>query len=226
VYGIEVITPPATDPVAAADLRAWLRLNDTSEDGVLAELLAGAVDLFENDTNRPLIATTYRQHLARWPWGPAIAGGPSLPYTTDPSVPAIAAAVGLWYPGQIVLGRGGVTVVGGVYRKLADGSTETLAGWTADLSTPPARVSLSATPAPVLTAAGVPVSPVGYVEYTAGWASAAAVPRVVVTALKLLAAHWYKNREAHAEQSLNELPDGWRRVVSRYKLGISGDWGQ
>lgn len=225
MYGLQVITPPATDPVAAADLRAWLRLNDASEDGLLAELLAGAVDLFENDTNRPVLATVYRQHLGRWPFGQAVPGGP-FPAGAAVYEAAVAGLVRPWYPGQIVLGRGGVTAVAGVYRYLADGSTEALAGWTADVSTPPARVSLSAVPAPVLTAAGVPVSPVGYVEYTAGWADAASVPKVVVTALKLLAGHWYQNREAHTTDKLNELPDGWRRVVGRYKLGISGDWGQ
>lgn len=224
MYGIEVLTPPATDPVAVAELRAWLRLNDTSEDDVLGELLAGAVDLFESDACRPVLATTYRQHLARWPFGPFL---PSQPYpSAGVFMPAVAAGVLPWFPGQVVLGRGGVTAVAGVYRKLADGSAEALAGWTADLATPPARVSLAAVPAPVLTAAGVPVSPVGYVEYTAGWPSLSAVPRFVKTAVKLLAGHWYQNREAHSEKKLSELPDGWCRVVNRYRTGISGDWGQ
>ncbi len=223
MYGIEVVTPPANEAVAAADMRKWLRLNDTSEDDVLAELLAGAVDLFENDTGRPVLETVYRQHLTRWPYGPAVPTGPM-----PGAVVYEAALTGMnrpWFPGQIVLGRGGVTSVAGLFRKLADGSAVAVTGWTADLSTPPARVSLAGVPNPVLTATGVPVSPVGYVEYTAGW-SDTEVPKLVLTAIKLLAAHWYRNREAYTGERLGELPAGWCRVVNRYKLGISGDWGQ
>ena len=38
--------------------------------------------------------------------------------------------------------------------------------------------------------------------------------------------HWYERREAYHDGTLSELPDGWRRVVDRYRLGLSGDWGQ
>lgn len=119
-----------------------------------------------------------------------------------------------------------MTAVAGVYRRLADGTAEAVAGWSADLSTPPARVTLAGIPAAVATAAGVPVSPVGYVEYTAGWPTAGAVPPLVRTALMLLAGHWYEHREAYREGALAELPMGWRRVVDRYRTGLSGDWGQ
>lgn len=223
MYGIEVVTPPASAPVTAAELRAWLRLNDSAEDDVLAELLAGAVDLFESDAGRPVLSTVYRQHLTRWPFGAADRSG----WYGPGGIPGVLCdGIRVDWPGQVVLGRGGVTAVAGVYRRLADGSAEALSGWTADLITPPARVSLAAAPAAVTTTAGVPVSPVGYVQYTAGWADAAAVPRLVRTAIRLLAAHWYQNREAHREGSLAELPDGWRRVVDRYRTGITGDWGQ
>ncbi|MDY3558119.1 head-tail connector protein [Gemmata sp. JC673] len=198
MYGLTIVTPAAA-PVTAAELRDRLRINGTAEDGDLTEFLASAVERFEDDTGRPVLTTGYRQDLAQWPAG-----------------------------GLIVLGRGGVTAVTAVKRYLADGSTETLAAdqWRADLLTPPARVQLAAVPARVTTAAGIAVSPVGCVEFTAGWANAAAVPKQVLTALKLLAGHWYENREAHTEKKLAELPDGWARVVSRYKLGLSGSWGQ
>jgi uncharacterized phiE125 gp8 family phage protein len=198
VYGITVVTPPAAAPVAAAELRARLRLNDAAEDADLTEFLAAAVEQFEHDTNRPVLATAYRQDLARWPCGP------------------------------VVLGRGGVTEVTAVKAYDADGSPAALAAdrWRADLVTPPARVHLAEVPAAVTTAAGIAVTPVGCVEFTAGWADAAAVPRLVRTALMLLAGHYYEHREAYREGRLDELPLGWWNVVSKFKLGISGDWGQ
>src|SRR4051794_11248095 len=110
MYGITNVTPPATVPVAAAELRAWLRLYDASEDATLTDLLAGAVDLFEHDTGRPVLATTYRQDLSRWPGG-LVGYGPYGPIAQGafPQFLAGWPGVGLW-PGQtIVLGRGGVT---------------------------------------------------------------------------------------------------------------------
>lgn len=223
MYGVEVTTPPASAPLTAAELRAWLRLNDTSEDAILDDLVASAADLFEHDTGRPVISTVYRQYLARWPLSPGNRPAADWLYGCEPG----AALVDTWRPGRIVLGRGGVTAVGGVYQYQADGSTTTaLTGYSVDLKTPPASVSLASVPAQVLSAAGVPVSPVGYVQFTAGWADAASVPKAVRTAIRLLAAHWYENREAHRDGALAELPDGWRRVVDRYRLGVTGSWGQ
>jgi uncharacterized phiE125 gp8 family phage protein len=197
MYSVDVHTAASGQPLTAAQLRGWLRLNHATEDDTLDELVAAAVERFESDTRRPVLATVYRQSLAAWPCGP------------------------------IVLGRGGVTAVGAVKRYTdAGGTTEDVAGYVADLTTPPARVTLPDVPDPVETAGGVAVTPVGYVEFTAGWANAAAVPALVRTALKLLAAHWYEHREAYREGALVETPDGWARVVNQYRLGLSGDWGQ
>jgi uncharacterized phiE125 gp8 family phage protein len=199
MYGVEVLAAAPAPPVTAAELRARLRLNDQAEDPDLDEFIAAAVEKFEHDTHgQPVLATTYRQTLSAWPCGP------------------------------IVLGRGGITSVTAVKVYQADGSTVDLAAdqWRADLVTPPARVYLAATPAAITTATGIPVSPVGAVEFVAGWPSIAAVPRMVKVALKLLAAHWYEHREAYREGKLEELPDGWRAVVAKFDTKLAGHWGQ
>lgn len=197
MYGIEIVTP-AVAPIAAAALRTRLRLNDPGEDAELEELLASAAEQFEEEARRPVLATTYRQNLSCWPCGP------------------------------IVLGRGGVTAVTAVGWYDADGERHDLDAdqWRAELLTPPARVSLLVPPDAVTTEAGIEVATVGYVEFTAGWADAGSVPRRVRTAIMLLAGHWYANREAYHEGTLNELPQGWRAVIDQYRLGLSGDLGQ
>lgn len=197
MFGIEIVTP-AAEPIPAAALRARLRLNDPGEDAELADLLASAVEQFEADAGRPVLATVYRQNLSCWPCGP------------------------------IVLGRGGVTAVNAVGWYDADGERQDLdAGqWRAELLTPPARVTLAEVPGLVTTDAGIDVATVGYVEFVAGWPTPDAVPRRVRTALMLLAGHWYEHREAYHEGTLNELPKGWRDVVNHYRLGLSGDLGQ
>jgi uncharacterized phiE125 gp8 family phage protein len=64
--------------------------------------------------------------------------------------------------------------------------------------------------------------PVAYVEFTAGWAT---VPETVKTAIKLLAGHYYHNREAYTDSRLDELPQGFRAVCELYKTGLIGPWG-
>lgn len=197
MVNIEATTTPA-QPLAAADLRAHLRLNDQGEDDLLTEFLKAAVERFESDTRRPVLATTYRQYLTRWPL-------------------------------VIVLGKGGVTAVGSVKKYAADGTTTSdVTGYFADLKTAPMRVTLADQPDTVETAAGVEVTPVGYVQFTAGWASAADVPREVLVALKALAGHWYENREAYKDSAfeMRAVPMGWQTITARYRLGLSGDWDQ
>src|SRR5262245_339843 len=193
MFAVFETIPPTGVPITAAELRTRLRLNEQGEDAELDEFLASAVEQFELDALRPVLATGYRQDLSRWP------------------------------AGVVICGRGGVPSITAVRRYPADGTTESLdpAAWHADISTPPARVYLDSIPP-------TEHSPVGCVEFTAGWPDPAAVPAVVRTALMLLAGHWYENREAYRDSpfDMHALPAGWWSVVNKFKLGLSGDWGQ
>lgn len=228
MYGIEVITPAAALPVSVDTLKRRLRLNSGSaEDQDLEDWLWLAVERFELDTLRPVLPTTYRQYVSRWPgsWparGVVSLGGGAEVFLADQSA-------GDWWQAErharqgLVLGRGGVTAVAGVTQILADGSTAAVTGYGVDLHTPPARVLFPNGP-PAATAGTY--SPVGYVEYTAGWPDAGSVPRSVQAALYLLAGHFYRNREAFTDGKLEEMPLGWSPVCRKYALGITGDWGQ
>lgn len=66
MYGVEILTAPSDDPLDAEDLRAYLRLNSDAEDDLLTELIQAAAERFEQDTRRPVLATTYRQYVSRW----------------------------------------------------------------------------------------------------------------------------------------------------------------
>lgn len=67
--------------------------------------------------------------------------------------------------------------------------------------------------------------PPAYVEYTAGYATANEVPAMIKTAIKLLAAHYYEQRNSHIENTLDELPMGFKAVCDQFKTGVMGDWG-
>jgi uncharacterized phiE125 gp8 family phage protein len=54
------VTPPAEEPVAIAEVRAFLRVAGTEEDGLIARLLAAARERMEEETGRALLPQTWR----------------------------------------------------------------------------------------------------------------------------------------------------------------------
>jgi uncharacterized phiE125 gp8 family phage protein len=62
MYSIEVLTPPTTEPVSVSELKAQLRLNDDSEDSLLAGYIKTAREFFESYTMRAVHPTMFRQH--------------------------------------------------------------------------------------------------------------------------------------------------------------------
>lgn len=129
--------------------------------------------------------------------------------------------LGNW-PNPVMLGRGNVTTIHDVRRYLDNaGTTEAVIQWTPSLNLHPQRLILGKVPVEVPD-----IGAVGYVEYTAGWANVAAVPKEVLLAIKLLAAHWYQNRAAFTEKNLSELPLGWKNATAKFRLRMQGTWGQ
>ena len=63
MYTLQVITPPTSEPVTVADMHAQLRLNDSSEDALIATYISAAREMFEKLTLRTVLPTTYRQHV-------------------------------------------------------------------------------------------------------------------------------------------------------------------
>ncbi|MCU0832361.1 MAG: phage head-tail connector protein [Rhizobiaceae bacterium] len=61
------ITEPALEPVTVAEARAWLKLDHTSEDALIVELIRAARMEVENQTGRSLITQHWRMTFDRWP---------------------------------------------------------------------------------------------------------------------------------------------------------------
>lgn len=65
---LKLVTPPAVEPVAVAnDLKTHLRIDHTDEDTYLAGLISAARTVFEDLTGRALITQTWRLTLDAWP---------------------------------------------------------------------------------------------------------------------------------------------------------------
>jgi uncharacterized phiE125 gp8 family phage protein len=192
---IEVLTPPDAEPVEAAELAAHLRLNTgTAEYEALDAFIRSARELFERSTGRAVLPTQFRQWLPR-------------------------------FCAPVDLLRGPVTAIDAVGYLDADGDEQALDGeegeYAADLTGIPAVVYVPDGAYPVLHADTLRPA---WIDFTAGWEASSGgneVPEVVVTAIKLLAAHYYRFRESYTEAPLRDLPQGFQAVVNLYDTGLT-----
>ena len=67
-----LIAGPAVEPLTLAEMRLYLRLDDSAEDDLVAALIKAARLLVEGACGRQLIAQTWRLALNRWPPGRAV----------------------------------------------------------------------------------------------------------------------------------------------------------
>ena len=185
---VQVVTPPSSEPVTAAELYGHLKLNTgTAEYAQLEGFISAARELFEQHTGRAVLPTAFRQYL-----------------------PALCRPVELL--------RGPVTAVELVEYVDADGVDQELEGWELDAATIPAVVYLPDGDYPAVSATRRRPA---WVDFTAGWADAAAVPKAVATAIKLMAGHWYRFREAYTEVPLKDLPSGFQAIVALWDTGLT-----
>src|ERR1700749_3815572 len=63
---LRLITPPASNPVSLDEVRAFLRLTDTSQDGLITGLLATAVLDVQSDVQRYYVTQTAEWVIDRW----------------------------------------------------------------------------------------------------------------------------------------------------------------
>ncbi|OWK37893.1 hypothetical protein [Fimbriiglobus ruber] len=220
MYSYQIVTPPTDPPLAASDLRDWLRTSDTSEDDLLADLIDAAQDKFTVDSGGAVLGSTiFKLYLDHWPtvyydyrdqpnYSPWAVPFPYSPFSTLPNlvVPCIFIA------------RRPVTEISTVEYLDQSGTWQALDGstWAADTTGYPARVILP----PTLPLVNQTTKPTVRVTFTAGYADP---PSMAVQAVRLLAAHWYTNREAFGNE-MKELPAGWLSVCKRFSTGVSGDW--
>jgi uncharacterized phiE125 gp8 family phage protein len=62
-----LIAGPAVEPLALADMRAFLRLDDTGEDDLVAALINAARQCVEAASGRIMMAQTWRLAIDLWP---------------------------------------------------------------------------------------------------------------------------------------------------------------
>ena len=174
---LELITPPALEPVTLADARAHLKVDVSDDDALIARLIAAARARAEWHTGRALITQSWRLWLDTWPCSGVI----ELPLPPLQSVASVTAYA-------------------------PDDTTTVLdpATYQVDAASSPARLTLRATVSPPTDLRALNAVAI---EFTAGYGdNASDVPPPIVEAILELVAFAYENRgEAPAELPLDCL---------------------
>lgn len=64
---MQLITPPAIEPVTIADARAFLRIDTSADDDILQKLITTSREMVESRTGLALITQSWQLKIARWP---------------------------------------------------------------------------------------------------------------------------------------------------------------
>lgn len=162
---INVIVPPASEPILLDEAKLHCRIDQDDEDDLIEALITTARQYCEAFTHRAFITQTIQYDIQRWPRGRAI----HLPRPPIQSVTSVT-----WWDTE---GNDTVLTAGTDY--LVD-----IAAGTVLL---PYHRSWPHDPL-------YPVHPIR-VEYVAGFGDADDVPEHFKAAIKLCLASWYENRE-------------------------------
>lgn len=188
-----LVTGPVVEPVSLAELKLHLRLGtDVTEDTYLAELITAARDYVETVTHRALITQTWD-------------------YWMDE------------FPGEnfYELPLGNLQSVSSIKYKDDDGTETTMTVTTdylVDVNSEPGRIWLPFGESwPTFTAH--PYNPIT-TRFICGYGSAASnVPMPIRTSIKLLAAHFYENREMYVVgQAINKIEFSIDALLATYRL--------
>ena len=173
---LELVTPPATEPLSLAEAKLHCRVDVTDDDAWFTDAIAAARRAAETYADRAFVTQTWRQ---TWDAFPAACSGAPLLLAKNP----LASVTSLKYIDT-------------------QGAEQTLDAllYTVDTFAEPARI----VPAygqswPATRAVPNAVT----VQYVAGVADASVDPRVKM-AVRMLVAHWYENRETVAVGSITK----------------------
>lgn len=191
---------PTTEPVTLPEAKAFLRVDSSDDDAFITTLITAARESVENFTGRALILQTWRLVLSEWP---SVCVGN---YRSESAIialdrfPLAGVTSVKYYPAD---GTAQATLSSSAYHVLTDArpglivlkSTE---NWPALFDRPDAVEII----------------------FTAGAASAAAVEKLLCSAVLLQLEHLYENRGAVAIGSIvNELPYSLQNILESHRVG-------
>lgn len=189
---IKVIVEPAAEPVELDDAKAWCRIDGAAEDDIILALIKAARQRAERLTSRAFITQTLEAAFDRFD------GAMELPHAPLQSVTSVVYVDGA-------------------------GVSQTLAGsaYTVDSRSLVGRIApIFGTCWPTVRGAALDFV---VVRYVAGYGDDPEdVPEPIRTAIKMMVAAWYDQREAVAPQGLAEVPMGASALLMDYRTSWFG----
>ncbi|HRD89307.1 MAG TPA: head-tail connector protein [Accumulibacter sp.] len=177
---LQLVTPPAAEPVSLAEAKLHLRVDFPDEDALIASLIAAARQAAETITGRQLVTARWKLVLDSFP-GPSLMGVP--------------AGLSFSLPGHaILLPKSPVQSVFAIEYLDMAGAMQTMppAEYTVDAACEPARVT------PVfgrIWPIALPQIGAVAVTFDAGYGTAASVPEGIKSWIKLRVGSLYAHRE-------------------------------
>ena len=177
---LQLVTPPAAEPVSLAEAKGHLRVDGTDDDALITSLIAAARQAAETLTGRQFITARWKLVLDSFP-GPSMGGVPAgLPF----SLPGHA----------ILLPKCPVQSVFAIQYLDMVGVSQTLpiTEYTVDVACEPARLT------PVFGKTWpITLPQIGavWVSFDAGYGTAASVPEGIKSWIKLRVGSLYAHRE-------------------------------
>lgn len=191
-------TAPASEPVTKDDAKTHIRVDLANDDSYIEALIAVARRIIEDITNRKFITQTWKYILDEYPDDDTII----LPF-----VP--------------------VSAVSHIKTTDQEKAVETFDSdsYYVDIYSEPARIVLKDGESWPDPSAGLREANAVEIQFTVGYANAAAVPGPLLQALKMLVGHFYENREAtmmSGRMKMEDLPMGVQSLIGSYRL-FSGE---
>lgn len=186
--GLTLTTPPAVEPVTFAEMKSWFRLHETNLtlDDEIEALGLAAREFVEAAIGRQLISASYSATLRRFPPSGCLIAVPRPPLQSVESVSYVDTSGAT------------ITLTAGVDYRVDvtsdPGTIEAISSWPATADQPNAVE----------------------VEFTAGYGDDPSdVPEKIRTAVRILAGHWFRDREPITDGDARRVPLQVRSILGQ-----------
>ena len=184
-------SPPSVEPVTTTNQKDWMRVDTSDEDTLIGNLASASRAYIELSTGRQFITAPWQYKVSTFPAGVDLV----LPISPLQSVSSITyvdtdSVTQTWDSSLYTVDT--ASDVGRV-RPIYDEDYPIVRGYADDVT----------------------------VTFIAGYGDAATdVPDRALTAIKLLAANWFENREANTPISLQAVPSGLETLIWSLNDGV------
>ncbi len=168
MFSFTLVTPPAAEPVALAEAKAHARVDTSTDDALITNLITSARLWAEKYTGRAFMTQTWKLSIDELPLCLNASNAINLPRSPLQSITSV-----------------------GVFADDDDSETWDADNYFTDTSREPGRLVLrlgASWPCPTRPANGVEIT------YVAGYGGSESVPEPIKCAIKELVAYWYAHR--------------------------------